>query len=425
MNAIYTPLPIKKVFLFGLLHISLLSAYSQPDYTFTNPVLQSAPATDLQVGAIYRFNTVKTGVDALVTIISMSGGITLSSIDETWTGFDEAFQPFIKVDPLADGYVEFQIDFINPGNGNPKIQVEVPATCIDVDGVDYGDGYLYEKDQIQKLNGYYDFSTIGGNLSVIDMGGPGAWVVGENISGWSYSGIDTTQKDVMFTVVNANISSFNIRIGARNTSPTGSEVRYRSVYFKKFIYPFSVLASSNLLSFKGNSRADNINLDWSLAAANTVTGIELQRSYTGNDFKTIATFNNNVNGISKTQFSYADLQTAAMVYYRLKLETASGKIEYSTVLSFKNNGSQPNTIKVYPTVVTGGQFSLSFNSETKEESLLQMLDYAGRIVYQKRIQPGQGNNTILINDFNTSLKGNFIVVTKTGKQTRSAKIIIQ
>jgi hypothetical protein len=417
-----TPLLIRKISLFAAVVFNFLAAWSQPDYTFKEGVLQSG--TDLQTGAVYKFDNVKPGLNAHVTITDIQGGISLSSIDENWTGFDEAFQPFIKVDPLADGYVEFLIEFRNSG-GNLVNQPQVAASCIDVDGVYMGDGYIYEKDQIQRVNGYYDFSTLTANLSVIDMGGATGWIVGENISGWSYSGIDTIAKDVMYTVVNADISSFSVRIGARNTSPTDSEIRYRSVYFKRFIYPASILSSSSLLSFKGNCRKDMITLDWTLPAVNAVTGIELQKSADGKDFRTIAAFINNLEGVSKTKFTYSDLQNTPAVYYRLKLETASGKIEYSNVLNFKNSVSQPNTMKVYPTVVTGGQFSVSVSADAKEESMLQVLDYAGRIVYQKEIQFEQGKNNFLVNDFNPLLKGNFVVVTKTNNRTESGKIIVQ
>ena len=74
---------------------------------------------------------------------------------------------------------------------------------------------------------------IGGNISVNSIS---SWVVVKNTSGISYGGIDTTAKDVMSTVVNRNVSTFLIRIGAQNSSPTKSEVRYRSVYFKTFNY---------------------------------------------------------------------------------------------------------------------------------------------------------------------------------------------
>ncbi len=49
---------------------------AQPDYVFTGGVLESG--TDLQIGAVYRFKEVKPGIDGLITIMDMTGGMTLA-----------------------------------------------------------------------------------------------------------------------------------------------------------------------------------------------------------------------------------------------------------------------------------------------------------------------------------------------------------
>ena len=59
-----------------------------PIYRFQNPTLYAG--SDRQVGAHYRFSNVTTGVDALVSIDSMSAGISLQNIDRTLDGYGEA-----------------------------------------------------------------------------------------------------------------------------------------------------------------------------------------------------------------------------------------------------------------------------------------------------------------------------------------------
>jgi hypothetical protein len=70
-------------------------------------------------------------------------------------------------------------------------------------------------------------------------------VEGKNSAGVDYSGVDTSAKDVMFTVVNANISTLVVRTGAGNKSGS-SQQRLRSLYFQKFTYPNSILSQSLL-----------------------------------------------------------------------------------------------------------------------------------------------------------------------------------
>ena len=73
---------------------------AQPDYVFTGGVLESG--TDLQIGAMYRFTNVKPGIDGLITITDMTGGMTLAQIDGP-SGFAEAFQPYINCAPKSKG----------------------------------------------------------------------------------------------------------------------------------------------------------------------------------------------------------------------------------------------------------------------------------------------------------------------------------
>jgi hypothetical protein len=68
------------------------------------------------------------------------------------------------------------------------------------------------------------------------------WVDGVNKTGIDYPGIDTTAKQVMFTVVNFSTSTLVVRTGADNTSGGTSQQRLRSLYFQKFSYPSSVLS---------------------------------------------------------------------------------------------------------------------------------------------------------------------------------------
>jgi hypothetical protein len=422
MKANVTRVILLRAILLILLSLYFLLVFGQPDYDFTNGSLVSGTAN--QVGAIYKYTNVRPGVDATVEIKFISPGISVDEID-AGSGYAEALQPTLKVDPYTDGYLHMIFQFLVAGTSTPYTALEVPVSCIDVDGSADNDGLgnpLYEYDEVDLGGGYVDFSTVGGELTIQQSGSK---FKGKNMWGVEYPGRDTAAKAVMFTVVNVNVSSFEVKVGVDNQSDA-STYRLRSVYFKKFIYPFSVLSSSQLFSFKGSNRLGKINLDWSLTASNSVDEIELQKSYTGRDFSPIATFLNQVERQSAARYSYADLQTTPVVYYRLKLTNLSGKTEYSNILSFKTGSAEAaGDMKVYPTVVTGGQFSAAVTAHSKQESTLQIIDFSGRIVHQKKISLEQGANTFLINDFNNSLKGNYVVIIKTDNQTQSGKIIIQ
>jgi len=402
-----TSVILKRSILFILLLLYFLLIYSQPKYDFRNKTLVSG--TSNQVGAVYRFNNVASGVDAFVTIIDITGGITLNDIDGS-SGFAEALQPVINIPAKSSGYAEFRINFLVGGTNTPMVQAEVPMTPIDVDGQVYSGDSLFEYDMVQYNfpSAYFDYNFSGTELSISF---PSGWVQGDNIAAIDYPGIDTTAKQVMFTVVNGNISDVIFRVGGTNNS-TSSRQRLRSVYFQTFYYPNSILLDgTSLQSFQGNQNTSSVDLVWKLYKNHCLKSISLEKSSSGKDFTTIAEFWPGTDGESITDFSFSDRENiSGVAYYRLRLVRVTGKVEYSNVLSFKSNTSlSGNFLKIYPTLVKNNQFTAMIQSDGKQQGLIEMLDYSGRVVYKKMLLLENGINNILINNMGSSLKGTFIV----------------
>jgi hypothetical protein len=389
----------KAILAFVLLSQLALTALAQPEYSFTNPVHVSG--TYLGVGSVYRFNNVKPGTDALVTVKSVIGGITLYSLDETWTGFGEAFQPFINVPPNSNGYVEFEFRFINPGNGNPKVQQEIPITCIDVDGLNFdnGSGTIYEQDAIELKTGYYDFSVSSPLMMVNpDVVGADTWLKGNNMSGQFIDGIDTSNRQVMFTVVNSNLHTIRIKIGARNTSATSSDVRYRSVYFKKFAYPDAFLAANSLLSFTASKQATDVLLNWSLDARNNASRIIVEKSNDSREWAPLTAVSP-ASGVAyngEIKFEFADRNgLKPQNYYRLKIQHSDGQYSYSNIAAIRGENTG-NTMKVYPTLVNDDA-TIQITSANKTQSMLRIIDQSGRTVSTQKIELNTGENHVQLN----------------------------
>lgn len=419
---------MKSVFTLRVLWLLLpallsLTALSQPDYVFKNPVLESG--TDLQPGAVYKFADVKGGTDARITIIGFTGGVTLNAIDEIWTGFDEAFQPFIDVAPNADGYVEFKVDFYHKNTMNLMEQGQVPVTCIDVDGVEYEDGILYEHDRVQFLPGYYDWQMTGGNLNVSVNA---YWVSILNASGWSYSGIDTIAKDVMSTVVNRNTSGFLLRIGAVNTSPTKSEVRYRSVYFQKFNYDHPPpLALTSILNLSGSRKQNGVELKVQLAKDHLFSKMVVERSFApSNSFKDIGQMDIAPGVGASSPLAYLDSRAADdNYYYRVRFINAqTGKEEISNTILIKTDWKN-----FRPEIITS--FLQSYNpvlcirSREEGEASLQVYDLSGRNITRTKIRLNAGSNTISLLPFNAARAYLVMVLETKNNPPISKKVVVQ
>ena len=108
--------------------LAILAAFAvtaQTNLDFNKYTLVSG--TDRHAGAVYRFTTVKSGVDAMVTIDKLTRSASLDSLDFTGLGFTAALQPQVSVTPHCWGYVQFNIQFVAAGSSNPVAVKNIPA----------------------------------------------------------------------------------------------------------------------------------------------------------------------------------------------------------------------------------------------------------------------------------------------------------
>ncbi len=418
MKTFFTLLKEKWLLGLSLFFILPFASIAQPDYDFRNGTLISG--TDLQAGAKYRFNNVRSGVDAFVTLTFISPGITVTELDGA-SGYPEALQPTLKVNPNTNGYLEMYFEFLYAGTNNPYVQSRVPVTCIDVDGIKNYDGAgngIFEFDELDLGGGYVNYDLLGTELQ---MSHTGNIFRGYNMAGIDYPGRDTAAKQVMFTAVNTNISTATIRVGVDNKASI-SATRLRSVYFKEFWYANGLLPSAGLLSFSGIQKVNGNELNWELAADCGFTGITIERSsdgkkFTSIEYKTIPVLS------QKLRQNYTDaVQTDGMVYYRLKLQNANGKYSYSEILIMKSKTTAVQGFKVYPNLVESGA-TINLSAARNENAELMIVDLGGRILSRQQTRLSTGNNSIQLNDTDHLIAGNYLVVLSVGNETMTQKII--
>ena len=407
------------VFVQLLILLFSFSTKAQPDYVFRNHILLSG--TDLEIGAVYRFRDVKPGVDGILTIADLKGGMTIKDLDGP-SGFDEALQPYINCEPHKQGYVEFLLEFVTAGSMKKLLQAEVPLTAIDIDGYEFPDDKLFETDAFEESAAFYvDYDMLGTSLEVKKTG---RWYNAINQSAITYPGIDTVQKDVMFTAVHAGVSSVRFRVGADNKS--GSFMtRLRSVYFKKFRYSNSFLAVSPLRSFTGVEKNGNVSLNWTLDKTNTLQSISIEKGIAPSSFIGIGNVNGSIALAGKSNFNYTDNDFSGKTsFYRLKMIDATGAIAYSSILVFRAKEQLPSKFKIFPSAIQSTA-TISVKTTNSSIAILDILDYAGRLVTRQQIPLQEGNNTISLNNINAMTSGNYLAVLKIDNTTFTQKIIKQ
>ena len=102
-----------------------------PKFKFSNPTLVSGTAG--QIGAKYFFQNVYNNKDAYITIENIVGGAVLKDIDNTTTGYSDAWQPTVG-GPGTYGisYIKWDVEFDSADV--PYVFSLLDLSAVDVDG---------------------------------------------------------------------------------------------------------------------------------------------------------------------------------------------------------------------------------------------------------------------------------------------------
>lgn len=388
---------------------------SGADFSFTTHSLISGTA--LQPGATYLFTNVRAGIDCRVTILSISAGISIATFDDNaaGSGYVEAFQPRINANAKTKGYVEFRFRFVRAGTNMDTVVGLIPASSIDVDGSLSGADSLVEFDEYLLPSAYSaDYDMLAGKLYFIYQSGS---ITGRYKDAIDFPGIDTSAKQVMFTVMYPSTSTFTVRIGTDNNW-TSSAVRRRSVYFKRFAYPNSFLPAKPLRLFAGAINMNSVRLNWSMNRGHNIISADVERSLNGISFTKVGT----VAMASENSGSYGENAAAANSWYRIKMTDFSGKISYSEVLMIKNGASQQG-FKVFPSVIND-YTTVNFSAAKAGSASLSIADNNGRFVKRQTIPVQQGFNTAMLNSLDQVPAGQYVMVVNGAGYSYTQKILI-
>lgn len=400
---------------FVILSTEKSQAQAAPIFNFNTYSLESGTA--LASGAVYRFTNVDSGVDALVTISTVTSGITLRNIDRTIDGYGEAFQPEYRISGNTNGYIEFQIRFVTSGTSTTSSRPLVSATGLDIDGSPNGSSSLKEYNQIDMGGGAFEFNTYKSEITVSQTG---TAISGNNYTGTLFGAlVDTTAKEVMFSVTNTNVGTMTYRVGSNNQTSSNS-TRYASLYYKKFTYQHFPLAISGLMSFDGVAVNNKVKLSWELAA-NKYSKVVLEKSNTSSNFTKV--YEANSGSFTHSGYTDGDVQ-GGHVFYRLCATNLEGKTEYSSIISVKLNGSAKNEMNIYPSLIQTSA-TVAVDISEKTEGTVLISDLSGRIVKQQKVNLQAGSNSIAVDGFDNFAKGNYIVALRTPAVVYSRKVVVQ
>jgi hypothetical protein len=94
------------------------------------------------------------------------------------------------------------------------------------------------------------------------------------------------------------------------------------------------------------------------------------------------------------------------------------------VLLLKGDLTKINGLKIYPNIVSASA-NLNIDANTKQQGLLLISDFSGRIVRQQSLNLQEGNNTLQLTDLDRLPSGNYVAAIRMAEGMYCQKITIR
>jgi len=376
---------------------SVANAQSSEELAFKNASLKSGTAGEN--GAVYRFSSVMTGVDALVKINDRSSSmVSLVTVDLTSSGFDKAFQPQVtygnNTSPAGntDWWMEFQVSFVIAGTNVPFVIPSFNLTGLDIDG---------NNDKISEYASFYGLQsfTLEDNSSlisstVLEKIDGNMTPVGKRFDGTikNYTDVDTIATAAMVTNTYLATNSFRLRTGAKSTGISGAADRMYSFWFKTFSFqaPVTSLLPVTLINWNATFANSTVSLKWTTTVEKNASHFIVERSFDGNEYSDIAMLFAAGNSEINIDYSYADKVPAGnsgTIYYRLKVVDLDGHYKTSDIRVVRIGTSGTDVkIMAYPNpVVNDVRVTIPQNWQGKQVNY-QLTNANGQVIKSYTVQ---------------------------------------
>lgn len=148
-----------------------------------------------------------------------------------------------------------------------------------------------------------------------------------------------------------------------------------------------------LIGFDAKAGKESIDLRWATAKEENFRGFEVERSLDAKNFEKIGfVAGKNEKGADYTLEDRTALKNKRY-YYRLKIVNTDASFEYSTVRNAMIETNPVTGVTIFPNP-SNGDVNLKFNVEADVNTIVDVIDIAGKNVYRKETLATKGDNQI-------------------------------
>jgi glucose/arabinose dehydrogenase len=227
------------------------------------------------------------------------------------------------------------------------------------------------------------------------MGAPGTTVTGiGNVT--VYKNTDASSSTLTALPISVTPSAIISKNFGANYVLTVSISSFSSFYFSgpTFVLPVELLALS------GKYADGAVALDWKTNNENNSANFIVEKSTTGQTFKSIGTVAASGFTSSSTNYAFKDNDLAGdyapVLYYRLKMFDQNGAYKYSNTISV-NLPALTGAVTVSPNPVPADEMKAFVDAPANTKTEWRVIDNAGRTLLTGNATVKKGNNQLLIN----------------------------
>lgn len=203
-------------------------------------------------------------------------------------------------------------------------------------------------------------------------------------------------------------------------------VSFDATGFGGFIVQTSATALPvNLLSFNGRLVNYDTHLQWKTTSETNNDHFEIERSFDGNTFAAIGRVAG-INGVSTQTYNWIDAGAAQLpaskLYYRLKIVSTAGEVEYSAVVPISVNTAGSPVASVTPNPFTS-QVNISLQLPVAAPLTLLLSDVTGKKLKSESMNAAKGFSTVSLTGLDNLMKGIYLLSIQYNGQTYTYKLV--
>jgi uncharacterized repeat protein (TIGR01451 family) len=198
------------------------------------------------------------------------------------------------------------------------------------------------------------------------------------------------------------------------TYQTDRDWRYTS-----YVLPVKFLKLTGLL------QTNKVLLNWSIIADKEVDHFEVERSTDNRYYSKTGTVSKLIQLQQTENLAFTDDITnlnATIIYYRIKVISKSGDIQYSNILVIRKQQTG-NRLSVTPNPAQDN-VSVSFYAETQSDVTIRIIDKAGRTMILKTQKVNRGSNNVYLSELNKYANGAYIIQIYVNNEILNERLVI-